>query len=490
MIIMRIWIFIALFFTTVLAAAQPETYTQIYSGSSYDEGIAAFRLPNKEIRIIGNTGSFGHGSTDIWLIALDSNANFLWHKFYGGSQIEKASSAVMNSKGDIFIVGSTTQNLSASYQVYFLGLDQYGQIIGYNDYGGSDWDLGKGICLINDTTFALVGETFSHGNGQGDVFVLKVNQHGDTAWTKIYGESVEDFGASIKLTPDGGFIVAGATKSFGNGSFDSYMLRLNAQGDSLWTKSVEHITDAEFMDVVVNPDTSFTFCGYRKDTLNTYRDINLEKYDKNANLVWSGFNSLSEGKESYAKSLIRENNGHYTFCGITTKYAHSQFSDARVVRTLSTGWWEASASLGDNKQDVGSFIGLDNFHGKHYFMVGTTKSYGINMSALYFVRLDSNLKTDTTRNLIFPTSIEPISNSIILKTYPNPTDNILYIEHPIVSKVISIKVFDIQGREVSVKWRAELDNKISISTQNLSKGLHFLTLQTLKNTITIRFIKS
>ena len=106
--------FVSILFVSAVTAQS--TYTQVYSGNSYDEGVAAFRLPNNEIRLLGNTGSFGDGNTDVWLIALDSSANFLWHKYYGGTQIELIQEVVMTPEGDLFMVGSTTQNTSKSYQ--------------------------------------------------------------------------------------------------------------------------------------------------------------------------------------------------------------------------------------------------------------------------------------------------------------------------------------------------------------------------------------
>ena len=469
--------------------AQQETYTRIFSGTSYDEGIAAFRLPNKEIRLIGNTGSFGHGNTDVWYIALDSNGNFLWHKFFGGTKIEKVEAAVMNSQGAIFMVGSTTQNTQASYQVYFLGIDQYGQIIGYNNYGGANWDFGHGICLINDTTFALVGETYSYGLGQNDVYLLKVNQQGDTLWTRTYGANQEENGNAVELMPDNGFILVGSSRSYGNGSMDSYMIRTDNLGDTLWTKVVKHITDAEFMDVAVNPDTSMVFCGYRKDTFDTYRDNNLEKYDKNASFVWSRFNSLSEGKDCYAKNMIRESNGRYTFCGITTKFAHSKYADARIIRTTNSGWWQESASMGDLDKDEGNAILLDQFHGKHYFLTGTTKSYGLNRSSLFFVRLDSNLDADTTRIIFLPTSLAVSSHEDVLKCYPNPVTNTLNIEIPSSKQAVLIQVFNLHGKQVFTKEAQIRYSSYALSTQNLKKGMYFITITTKKSILKGKFIK-
>ena len=469
--------------------AQQETYTRIFSGSSYDEGVAVFRLPNKEIRLIGNTGSFGHGSTDVWYIALDSNGNFLWHKFYGGSHIEKVEDAVMNSQGDIFMVGSTTQNTSASYQVYFLGLNQYGQIIAYNNYGGSDWDLGHGIALINDSSFMLVGETYSKGAGQNDVYLLRVNYKGDTLWTKNYGSSQSDKGNAVKIMPDKGFIIAGSSDGYGNGSQDSYLIRTNEFGDTIWTKIVPHITDAEFMDVVVNPDTSLVFCGYKKDTLDSYRDINLEKYDKDANFEWSRFLTLSEGEDCYAKSMIREPDGRYTFCGMTTKYAHSSKSDARVLRTTTGGYWQASNSLGDVEQDLGNAIVLDSLHGKHYLMIGTTKSYGINNSGIFFVRLDSNLEGDTTRNMFFPTNLLPPQNQESFSCYPNPVNKILHIALPENNGEYDVYIYSTLGIEVFRKSYSSHSKNIDLPIQNLSKGYYVLSIIGQNHTFKKLFIK-
>ncbi len=469
--------------------AQQETYTRIFSGSSYDEGIAVFRLPNKEIRLIGNTGSFGNGNTDVWYIALDSNGSFLWQKFYGGSRIEKVEDAVMNAQGDIFMVGSTTQNTAASYQVYFLGLDQYGQIIGYNNYGGTNWELGHGIDLINDTTLVLVGETYSKGAGQNDVYLLKVNNKGDTLWTKTFGLNQSDIGNAVKVMPDAGFIIAGTTNSFGNGSKDSYMIRTDQLGDTIWTKVVRHITDAEYMDVVVNPDTSLVFCGYLKDTLDTYRDINLEKFNKNASIEWSRFLSLSEGKECYAKSLIREPDERYTFCGITTKYGHSSKADARVLRTTPAGYWQESNSLGDIEQDIGNAITLDSLHGKHYLLVGTTKSYGISNSGIFFVRLDSNLRGDTTRNIFLPTNMLLSQDNEPFECYPNPVNEMLNIVLPKSEINFKVSVYNMLGVEVFGKMYYASAKTIAISTQSLAKGNYVLSIVGSNQTYKKLFIK-
>ncbi len=475
---------------SVSIMAQQGTYTRIFSGASYDEGIAAFRLPNKEIRLIGNTGSFGHGSTDVWLIALDSNGNFLWHKFYSGPNVEKANAAIMTSQGDLFLVGSTTQDQSKSYQLFFMGLDQYGQVIAQKNYGGLNWDFGYGICQIDDTSFALVGETYSKGAGESDVYLLKVNRQGDTLWTKTFGGVKEDRGQAVKLMPDSGLMIVGTTKSFGNGSFDSYMLRLDENGDTLWTKVIPYISDAEFLSFAIDSDTSFVCSGYQSDTLNTYRDVNVAKFDQQGNQIWSAASHLSEGEDAYATSIFREPNGDYTYCGITTKYSATQYPDIRITKITSTGWWDASRRIGFNKEDVGNMISIDDFNGKHYFLIGTTKNYGVSRSGILFIRLDSTFSYDTTRIISTPTSIESPLASTEIKIYPNPARNFLVISMAAQQSQSTIEVYDITGKRVLVSSIAKNVKEYHLSVQDLAKGVYQIVIFNNQSYFQSRFVKN
>ena len=60
-------------------------------------------------------------------------------------------------------------------------------------------------------------------------------QPGDTLWTRIYGGDERDYGSSIQQTTDGGYIIVGRTVSFSAGGFDVWLLKTDANGDTLWT---------------------------------------------------------------------------------------------------------------------------------------------------------------------------------------------------------------------------------------------------------------
>jgi hypothetical protein len=93
-------------------------------------------------------------------------------------------------------------------------------------YGGTDVDVGYSVAQTADGGFIVSGYTSSFGTGETDVYLIRTNSNGDTLWTETYGGIFGEIGFSLAQTSDGGFIVAGYTRSFGAGSYDVWLLKL------------------------------------------------------------------------------------------------------------------------------------------------------------------------------------------------------------------------------------------------------------------------
>ena len=101
-------------------------------------------------------------------------------------------------------------------------------------YGGVDWDEGHSVQQTADGGYIVTGYTYSFGAGGIDVYLIRTDANGDSIWTRTYG-SADDGGWSVQQTTDGGYIIAGATYSFGND--DVYLIRTDTNGDTMWTKT-------------------------------------------------------------------------------------------------------------------------------------------------------------------------------------------------------------------------------------------------------------
>ncbi len=59
----------------------------------------------------------------------------------------------------------------------------------------------------------------------------------DTLWTRTYGGIEADRCWSVQQTSDGGYILGGGTWSFGVGDGDFWLVKTDADGDSLWSRA-------------------------------------------------------------------------------------------------------------------------------------------------------------------------------------------------------------------------------------------------------------
>jgi len=85
-------------------------------------------------------------------------------------------------------------------------------------FGGSSLDFGKVVRQTTDGGYIIAGATDSYGAGSRDVYLIKTDASGNKEWEKTFGGSSSDFAHSVEQTTDGGYIIAGATGSYGAGS--------------------------------------------------------------------------------------------------------------------------------------------------------------------------------------------------------------------------------------------------------------------------------
>ena len=162
---------------------------------------------------------------------------------------------------------STTMSYGeGNYEMYLVKTDANGDTLWTRTYGESGNDDCYSIQQTTDSGYIMLGITDNFGLSSPDFYALKLDAAGDTLWTKTYGGNADDYGYGVRQTADGGYIFVGLTQSFGAGLRDAYLIRTDASGDTLWTRayggalddwanSVQECTDAGF--VVSVPQENF-----------------------------------------------------------------------------------------------------------------------------------------------------------------------------------------------------------------------------------------
>ena len=133
----------------------------------------------------------------------------------------------------------------------------------------------------------ITGFTTSKGAGNKDVIVIKTNAMGDTLWTSIFGTSNADQAWGICISPDGGYAVAGDTKSFGNANEDIYIIRIDTNGNKIWERTYGSNESVKATDIKALPDGGFIISGTHGSWNSNTKKAFLTKLDPNGNIVWS-----------------------------------------------------------------------------------------------------------------------------------------------------------------------------------------------------------
>jgi hypothetical protein len=134
-------------------------------------------------------------------------------------------------------VGHTSSFGAGAYDVYLVKTDSRGDTLWTRTYGGAEVDEGYSAEQTADGGYIIAGKTYSFGAGGVDVWLLKTNAAGDTIWTRTYGGPDDEVGSSVQQTTDGGYIVGGITNSFGAGGYDFYLIKTGGSGDTVWTRT-------------------------------------------------------------------------------------------------------------------------------------------------------------------------------------------------------------------------------------------------------------
>ncbi|MFZ1946798.1 MAG: hypothetical protein WAW06_04570, partial [bacterium] len=181
-----------------------------------------------------------------------------WTRTYGGSANDGFRSVVMTSDGGFLAVGYTYSFGDDDVNVYAVKTDADGDLVWQKAYGGPGRDYGFSACeLVVGGGYAIAGYTTSYGAGKEDVYVVRLDADGDTVWTRSFGGSARDEARSICDAGDGGLVLAGSTESFGPGSGDMYVLRLQAAGDTVWTRALGGAASDWAQSVCRTADGSF-----------------------------------------------------------------------------------------------------------------------------------------------------------------------------------------------------------------------------------------
>lgn len=303
-----------------------------------------------------------------------------FEKTYGGALVDYAAGAVV-LEDHIYMVGTSKSLQAVSGGLALTKIDASGNRIFEIAYGGTTLDIGTNICKTSDGNLLLLGMTSlpTTTGTQVDIFILKVNANGDTLWTKIYGDATQfDVAEGLLETDNGDILILGSTY---NGSTNDFkLLRLDGQGNLLWQKIYNSPYKDEGINIAAAENNQYILLGRRQDGDD---DFYAMKIDGQGNLIWE--NTYGTPQYEQAHSITKTSDGNFLLCGHSSglDILHNLY----LTKITTDGLVLYEKHYGGEKHDGGtSAIELSN---GHLLLAGETDSYGNASKRAYFIETDA-----------------------------------------------------------------------------------------------------
>lgn len=499
-----------LFGTFFLNAQSPEIeWQKTFGGSLNDEGYSMYATSDNHLLATGIAystdgdinESFG-GKGDGWVIKYDNNGNLIWKKAYGGSGSDSIWDIVETDDGNYLFVGSSDSNdgdinspLGQS-DFWLVKINTNGDIIWSKNYGGSDSESGDKIIKNNDGSFIVIGSSFSDdgiftdNHGFIDYSVIKINASGDVIWSKSFGGTGLDLAIDGLLDSDNNILITGyAYSNDGNfnqnkGEKDIWLLKLNQNGDLLWKKNIGGTDHDESFCLAEDSNGNYIVgVDSRSDDFDfdeNYGNMDgwIFKLDKNGNIL----NKFHFGGSllDVPMSLLFNSDGDLIIGGITA----SSDVDVSYNHGNYDFWLLKLNSVGEivwEKTYGGS--GKDQLWGMTNFngdfaAIGETDSNDGDVSGNHGETDFWILKLNADDMGLDENSLSTIN------IFPNPfSDKINIRSNEIIS---SIELTDLNGR--MIKKESNSSKNIQLKTSELSQGIYVLKIKTIDGKLFTRKI--
>jgi len=372
-------------FDSSSASYQPPAtqWNKTYGGTGTDFAYSVVQTGDGGYALAGETRSYGAGFADFWLVKTDSSGNMQWNKTYGGTGTDVAYSVVQTGDGGYALAGQTDSYGGGGMNFWLVKTDSSGNMQWNKTYVGTGLDEAYSMVQTGDGGYALAGDTTSYGPGDRDFWLVKTDSSGNIQWNKTYGGASSDLASSVVQTGDGGYALAGYTDFYTiPGLADFWLVKTDSSGNMQWNKTYGGAGSDVAQSVVQTGDGGYALAGYTRSYGAGSYNFWLVKTDSSGNIQWN--KTYVGAAFDVASSVVQTGDGGYALAGQTDSYG-AGISDFRLVKTDSSGNMQWNKTYGGAGTDVASSMVQTGDGG--YALAGGTDSYGAGSYDFWLIKL-------------------------------------------------------------------------------------------------------
>ncbi len=307
-----------------------------------------------------------------------------YQKEFGGQDNDIAYSVQQTADEGLIIAGRIDSWGNGGIDGWLIKTNIEGHEEWNYTFGGENSELFRKVKNTSDGGYILTGITNSFGYGSSDIWLVKVNQEGLEEWQYTFGGADGDWGMSVEQTMDDGFIVVGHTLSFGAGFYDIYMVKTDAFGNEEWHQTFGGTEEDFGYSVLQTSEGGYVVLGFTVSFGSGSRDVWLIKTDAQGNMEWD--KTFGGSASDVGEDIKETTDGGYIITGYTESNSNGLY-DVLLIKTDSNGNEIWSKNIGDGNYESGSSVAQT--HDGGYIITGYTISYGNGAKDIWLVKTDN-----------------------------------------------------------------------------------------------------
>jgi len=454
----------------LLFAQPPDSlWSRVFGGAGNDECTSILQTADSGYILGGWTGSFGAGGIDVWTVRTNANGDGVWSRTFGGSGEDACYSVAPAADGSYLLVGDTRSFGAGYYDYWLVKVGESSDSIWSRTFGGSGLDRCSSIGRTSDNGYLLGGNTISFGAGNTDFWLVKTDATGEGLFSHTYGGHEYDECYAVKQTSDGGCVLAGYTESFGAGITDFWLVKTNANGDSSWSRTFGGSQLDVCLSVEQTSGGGYILTGYTFSFGAGGADFWLVKTDANGNQLWS--RTFGGSDDDRCNSVHQTADGGYILGGYTESFGAGS-TDFWLVKTDANGTELWNRTFGGSGDDLCHAVIRTTDGG--YMLAGYTTSFGAGARDFWMVKTGPDPANATDELLTL------VPSSPALSAFPNPFNPSATISFSLSRESgITLSVFDLAGGSVKTlaegRWHAG-KHSVLFDGSGLPSGIYFARL--------------
>jgi uncharacterized delta-60 repeat protein len=272
-----------------------QQWIRTWGGTEHDLGWGVTLDSSNNIYIAGQTESFGAGFSDMLLVKYNSNGVKQWERTWGDTAYEVGRGVAVDSSNNVYLAGGHDAYWTGSDNMHLVKYDSSGVQLWNRTWGGTEWDVGRGVTIDSSDNVYFVGTTENMGMGSSDMVMVKYNSSGVKQWERTWGGTDHDEAFGVAVDSSDCVYLGGRTRSFGAGDSDMILVKYDSSGVQQWNHTWGGVNYDLVLGLTMDSSDNVYLAGQTESFGAGSSDMILVKYSSSGvqqwNCTWGGTKS-------------------------------------------------------------------------------------------------------------------------------------------------------------------------------------------------------